>query len=183
MKSEVVPSNQKFHCGRFDAYQHNGRIALEFMAGGDEEQYVDFKPEEAKAFYEWLAKVLAVETSREQRFYCPVEGCPGHPESFHMCPRASQYLSVSPEEAVTYATAAAQEARKRLDATWPNDSLMIRLERSVRFLIARLNFEMQRKGEPLRTSSPEEPTPKLEPPTQEWLDRSQGLEPEETPDG
>lgn len=56
-------SNQKFHCGRFDAYQHNGRIALEFMAGGDEEQYVDFKPEEAKAFYEWLAKVLAVETS------------------------------------------------------------------------------------------------------------------------
>lgn len=94
-----------------------------------------------------------------QRFICPVYGCPGHAESFHMCPRASQYLSVSPEEAITYAIAAVQDANKRLDSQWPYDSLVMRLERSVRFLVARLNYEMQRKGEPLRTSTPDETTP------------------------
>jgi len=98
-----------------------------------------------------------VSETSNQRFYCPVHGCPGHDESFHMCPRAVNYLCVSAEEAVTYALAAAHRATKRLDATWPNDPLIRQLERSVRFLVARLNYEMQAKGEPLRTSSPEAP--------------------------
>lgn len=41
-------------------------------------------------------------------------------------------------EIVDFATKAADAAVKRLDDGWPNDSLVIRLERSVRFLLREL---------------------------------------------
>lgn len=55
------------------------------------------------------------------------------------------------ESVTAFATKAADDARTRLDGTWPNDSLIIRLERSVRYLLARTaeppsadNFEQWR---------------------------------------
>lgn len=58
MPRATLRSKERFINGRYEAFFRDGRIYVEFMAGGDEEQFVDMKPEEARAFYEWLGKVV-----------------------------------------------------------------------------------------------------------------------------
>lgn len=55
---------ERFSHGRYEAVLRNGRVEVDFMAGGDEEQNVDMTIAEARALGEWLgelARAFAVE--------------------------------------------------------------------------------------------------------------------------